>query len=105
MNIKLLIVLFLLVMPGVIFVCEVFWYKLHVKEKGDFATFGFDIMLFDVMLYLFNHYGILKFWLCQLSNIFMAVVKYLNNVFCKLQLYYIIVMPDSIMVGLFVSLF
>lgn len=35
----------------------------------------------------------------------MAVVKYLNNVFCKLQLYYIIVMPDSIMVGLFVSLF
>lgn len=42
MNIKLLIVLFLLVMPGVIFVCEVFWYELHVKEKGDFATFGFD---------------------------------------------------------------
>lgn len=29
----------------------------------------------------------------------MAVVKYQNSVFCKLQLYYIIVMPDSIMVG------
>lgn len=53
------------------------------------------LVLFDTVLYLFNHY----FLLCQLNNIFMASVKYVEKVFCKLQLYYIIVMPDRIMVG------
>lgn len=56
------------------------------------------LVLFDTMLYLFNHYGIIIFLLCQL-NIFMAAVKYVEKVFCKLQPYYIIVMPDRIMVG------
>lgn len=57
------------------------------------------LVLFDTVLYLFNHYGIINFLLCQLNNIFMAAVKYVEKVFCKLQLYYIIVMPDRIMVG------
>jgi len=57
------------------------------------------LLLFDVVLYLFNHYGILNFLLCQLNSIFMAVVKFLAKVFCELELRYILVMPDSIMVG------
>lgn len=57
------------------------------------------LVLFDIVLYLFDHYGILIFLLCQLNNTFMAVVKFLEKVFCELQLYYIIVMPDSIMLG------
>lgn len=41
------------------FVCEVFLYELHVKEK-DFSTFGFDIILSDIILCLFNR-GILRY--------------------------------------------
>lgn len=57
------------------------------------------LVLFDIVLYLFNRYGILNSLLYQLNNIFLAVVKFLEKVFCKLLLYYVIVMPDRIMVG------
>lgn len=104
MNLKLLTVLFLPVIPSVFFCVKCwlfcflvfgFFFELHVKKQEILL----HLVLFVIVLYLFNHYGILNFLLCQLNDIFMAVVKFLEKVFCELQLYYIIVMPDSIMVG------
>lgn len=71
------------------------FFQLHVKKQEILLHLG----LFAVLLYLFNHYGIVNVLLCQLNNVFMARVKFLGRVFCELQLYYIIVMPDSVMVG------
>lgn len=77
--------------------CFVFVIFLELHEKKQEILL--HLVLFDILLYLFNHYGILNFLLCQLNNTFTAVVKLLGKVFFDLQLYYIVVMPDSIMVG------
>lgn len=72
-----------------------FFLELHEKKQEILL----HLVLFDILLYLFNHYGTLNFFAMSTKHTFTAVVKLLGKAFFDLHLYYIIVMPDSVMVG------
>lgn len=74
----------------------VFCFWSCMRRNRRFCCIWFCLIFCYICLIIMAY---LIFLLCQLNIIFTAVVKFLRKVFFDLQLCYIIVMSDSLMVG------